>query len=231
MSPRKLATMPLARALGVGILIVGLAACSAPADEGPATAPATETARATPTAIQTVELDVAADAPQTYEDAARSAHALLLSPDELPGGGWVLGAEVASDDFRQTVCGVDTEPHPPAGSFVARRVTPQGLTLFQSIRPIGATRANAIAGQLRSAIVTCETDVRPAGTYTITPIPVSDPDAVVYQQERAGGSGITTFQVFLVQRDSLVNFTTFSTSAEAPTEFLDALISAARAKE
>lgn len=226
MRPPRLGRMSVSRPLAAGFLVLALAGCSLLPGRTDMDAPGSGP---TPSPIETVALDLAQDAPQTYEAAEASANALLLAPDEVPGGVWQPGGPVERDEFRQTVCGVDTEPHPPAGSFVARRVTPQGLSLFQSIRPIGQARASDLVSRLRAATASCGEDVRPTGTYTITPVALADPAVLAYRQEQSG-QPIITFQVFLTQRDSLVNFTTFSASPEPPTEFLDALVAAQRAK-
>lgn len=208
------------------VMAAGLAGCAA-GNGGP---------EVSMSADPTVSVSIPADAPQTYEEAEASADALILSPDEVPGGGWEPGGPVAVDDFRQVVCGVDVEPNPPAGAFVARRVQPNGLTLFQTVRPVGASQAAAVVAGLAEALPTCTTDERVKGgqtlTYAMAPVALESSGAVAYRQHRTDtDQGVWSYLVYFAARDSLVAFTTFSTSPEpAPTQFLDELVRAVRRK-
>lgn len=194
----------------------------------------------TPSPTPQVSLTLAPDAPQTYEAAQASANRLMLTPEEVPTAGtWKPGGPVASDDFRQTVCGVDTEPFPPAGSFVGRRIGPHNETLFQSVRPVGATQARATFDALAKAVPTCTSDTRkkPEGnvTYEVQQLKLASADVIGYKQRQTNPkpsgtmSNMWAYMVYFVAKDSLVTFTTYS-AADPAEPLLDAAIAAVRAK-
>ncbi|MFT3877745.1 MAG: hypothetical protein QM708_15190 [Propioniciclava sp.] len=191
----------------------------------------------TPSHSSTVSLDLAPDAPHTAAQAQASADAVMLGADEIPDGPWTKDGPVATDDFRQWVCGVDTEPNPPVMSFVARWLSPEhGRMLFQSVRPIGATRAEQLITALDAAVRACQQDRRVKGeavyTYDITRLPVSSAHAVAYRQRQTTGAVAVTDVdlVYFVERDSLVVFTVFSDRTPAGPDVLDGLVAAVRAK-
>lgn len=213
-------------ALTATILVASTAGCTARA---PSTTPVASSG------VPSVTMTFPADAPQTYEAAAKSADALLLSVDEIPGGNWQKGGPVATDDFPMTICGVDNEPQHPAGSFISRKTHPTGAILFQVIRPVGATQAAATVTEMTQALETCISDKRildgQTASYAMARVPLSDPAVVAYRQNRSDiDQAMWSYVVYLTARDCLVVFIAFRPSPEAPTAFLDSLVVAVRKK-
>lgn len=159
-------------------------------------------------------LDLASDAPQTRDAAEESASRILLRPTEVPGGTGKAGGPVTGG-FRDTICGVDLEPHRPAAAFNARLQLDGGAQVIQSARPIGATRAKEIVAGLKKALASCTSYTtesgEDAGTYTVKPITFANPDVVGFSRQREGES-LYSYYALIVIDDCLVAFMTLGNS-------------------
>jgi hypothetical protein len=174
-------------------------------------------------------------------DAQRSADALMLRSDEIPGGPWGTdGWKETEDNFRQWVCGVDVEPEPPVDAFVARWMSADGHSvLFQNVRPVGAASAQRVVTELGESLRTCRKDRRARDpkaevvhTYDITPLTIESGQAVAWRQRQTSGSvsDIDVDMVYFVERDSLVTFVVFTDGPLPGPAGLDELVRAVRQK-
>lgn len=214
-------------------LVLGLALAGVMAGCAPAPTP-----EGSPTPTQSA---FSVEAPRTQADTKRSADALMLRSNEIPGGPWGTdGWEATEDSFRQWVCGVDVEPNPPVDWFVARWKSADGHSvLFQNVRPVGAASAQQVVTELNESLRTCRKDKRARDpqatvvyTYDISPLAIESDQAAAWRQRQTTGAVAVADvdMVYFVERDSLVTFVFFTDGPLPGGPGLDALVSAVRQK-
>ena len=206
---RRLAAMPAVLAL----LMVG---CVSPA-------PVPDPTPAEPSQSPTDNnLDAARD---EQRDRARKP---MLELDERPSP-WEAGGPV-TDEFRETVCGVDLEPVEPLYTWSSRSIRPDGAQLIQTSRPIGQPEAEAIVEALRTAVADCDADERVVVdggttrtiTYEVTSLPLRHDEAVAYRQT----PGIPVARVFFAHGGCLVAFSVFGEYPGQEAALFDDLVQA-----
>ncbi len=173
-----------------------------------------------------------APSPTGSRDAAREeqralAHRQMLLPSEMPAP-WTAAGPADADDFRETLCGVDTEPVAPLVTSSSAWTRPDGAELLQTARPIGDERAASIVAALGRAVPECGRDERttPDGTitYEITPLPLRHGDAVAFRQ--VPSKGFPTARVYVARGGVLIVFRVVGEYPDQEAALFDQLVQA-----